>query len=353
MIGYFVPPDVTEREMPFVWRQSQGLQTLRMPVAAHYGLAEALNNHGLVVGWSYMLDSDSHRPLIWNAQGEPQEAPELDGTLATVNDSGVVAGRRSTRSGVGRGVTWPAGGGTVRFLSQGASEPTDINSRGDICGRGYEGTTSYAAVWLTDATLRITTPNTLSKWGIGTTQRLAWSYSGSAAQFNIDISRGGENDWEVIDTIRNSPGISTNYYWTVTGPAASAARLRVTAVGDPSAVDTNDADIRIAPAAIRVLNPRTRDTEQFGSTQRIFYTHNLGARALVAVDVSGDGGRSWRTVAGRVETNGSTTASFYWTVDLTPTTQGRVRVRALDGSGAVGMSAAFAVSRAAFGSVSE
>ena len=42
-------------------------------------------------------------------------------------------------------------------------------------------------------------------------------------------------------------------------------------------------------------------------------------------------------------TRGSTTSSFRWTVDLPPTPNARVRVRALDGSGAEGTSSAFAV----------
>jgi hypothetical protein len=59
--------------------------------------------------------------------------------------------------------------------------------------------------------------------------------------------------------------------------------------------------------------------------------------------VSADDGASWRAIAERVLTKGSTTSSYHWVVDVPPTTHARVRIRALDGTGAVGRSEAFPV----------
>jgi hypothetical protein len=71
----------------------------------------------------------------------------------------------------------------------------------------------------------------------------------------------------------------------------------------------------------------------------------------VAIDVSRNNGETWRTVA-TTTTNGSTTATFKWTVDLTPTTRARVRIRALDGLTAKSTSRAFVVVAAAPGTLS-
>ena len=144
--------------------------------------------------------------------------------------------------------------------------------------------------------------------------------------------------------VPNKLGPSQNFYWTVTGGDTAKARLRVTAIGDEQATDVNDADIRIAPATIEFVLPYRRSVVQFGTELRLFWKHNLGARKPVAIDASHDGGSSWRPVAARAETKGADTSSFRWVVDLLPTTGARLRVRALDGSAASGMSEVFTVS---------
>jgi beta-glucosidase len=196
----------------------------------------------------------------------------------------------------------------------------------------------------TPTTLHIETPNTPSRWGVGTTQRLAWAYGGNAATFQIEITRDGGATWSPVAFVNNRPGNSQNFSWTVQEPTASAARLRVSAFGESGATDVNDADIRISAATIAILAPA--GTVTAGSKVTIFYTHNLGSAAPVAIDVSDDGGDTWQPLAQTV-TKGSTSSSFVWTVGLAATSEARVRVRALDGSGAVGTSSPFAVTTSA------
>jgi hypothetical protein len=192
-------------------------------------------------------------------------------------------------------------------------------------------------------TLRVATPNASARWGVRTTQRLAWTYEGDAPQFQIDISRDGGDTWDFLSVVPNRVGGSQNLYWTVTGPATANARLRVTAIGDEEATDVNDANIRIDPAAIDILRPSGRTAVAVGSPQDIFFRHNLGARKRIAIDVSGDGGATWRTIVEGTRTKGSTTSSYPWVVDLMPTSRARVRIRALDGTGASDVSEPFRV----------
>ncbi len=105
-------------------------------------------------------------------------------------------------------------------------------------------------------------------------------------------------------------------------------------------MDVNDADIDIASPTIEILAPAGSIAS--GSPTTIFFTHNLGVGARVAIDVSVDDGEHWTPLA-ETETQGSTTSSYPWTVALSPASNARVRVRALDGSAAVGASSPFAV----------
>ncbi len=202
-------------------------------------------------------------------------------------------------------------------------------------------------------TLHVETPNTASRWGIGTRQRLAWLYDGDAPQFLIEVDRSGDagESWDLLAIVPNRDGPSQNFYWTVTGPSTSNAHLRVTAVGDAAASDSNDAPIRIADAAMAFVLPTAVSVTRTGATETVFYTHNLGAARPVAIDVSSDDGSSWRTVAASTLTRGAGTSSFRWAVGLLPTARARLRLRALDGSGAIAVSPRFAVSGGAAGTL--
>ncbi len=330
----------------FVWSVANGLQLLDQG-GAEVSEASAINASGVVAGMA------GARLALWrDAAAQVQQSTDTRAASAAgLNDLGVVVGTAALGAGgANRPVMWVPGE-RVRELPapRGLSGwyAAGVNSSSRVVGAARDGSgLAHALLWTVTLAppLHITTPNVPAKWGLATRQRLAWTYAGLAPRFQIEISRADDEPWELLDIVPNRPGHSNNYYWTVTGPATATARLRVTGIGDPAAVDVNDADVRIAPAAVQVLTPQRRDATPFGSTQRIFVTHNLGAGAPVAIDVSGDGGVTWRTVT-ETRTNGSTTASFAWTVDIMQATRARVRVRALDGSGAAGVSAAFPIPR--------
>jgi uncharacterized membrane protein len=282
-----------------------------MPVSAEFRILNA-------AGWTAGSDVKATRSVVWLPSGAVAQLPPLPGHLAT--------------------------------------QALGINDRGEVVGTSRpdpdHNDETHAVIWRIAPAMHVETPNTDSRWGLNTVQRLAWTYTGNAVRIRIDISRNGGKTWQQLTSVHNEPGSSQSFYWHVTGPITSAARFRVSAIGDVAATDVNDANVYIANATLEILRPTEKTSVAYGSRLTSAYRLSLVARAPVAIDVSRNNGETWRTVA-TTTTNGSTTGTFKWTVDLTPTTRARVRIRALDGLTAKSTSRAFVVVAAAPGTLSD
>jgi hypothetical protein len=94
------------------------------------------------------------------------------------------------------------------------------------------------------AAVTVTAPNTAVTWTIGTVQAITWNHNvGAGAQFTIEVSRSGT--WSVINSAVTASGATSgSYFWTVTGPKATNAKVRVTWNGG-TAKDTSDVAFKI------------------------------------------------------------------------------------------------------------
>jgi hypothetical protein len=301
-----------------------------------------MNNRLEIVG------ADDGVPVRWTPGGAIRSLTgDPTGVTVGVNAAGWAVGRYSVPVEDGRndweGFVWTPEGAVVPF---GLALPADINDNGQILGMSTDG--RRVIVWQIrrdTPPLHVETPNTETRWGLGTTQLLAWTYGGDAPQFLIDISRDSGRTWAPLTVVNNNYGGSQNLYWRVAGPLTSGAKFRVTAAGDPGATDVNDTNVRIAKATVEILQPTRITSVSSGSVLTVAFRHSLGNMARIAIDVSANTGGTWRTVT-EMTINGSTTATFHWNVDIVSAERARVRVRALDGSAAIGMSPAFAITPA-------
>ena len=288
----------------------------------------------------------------WSVAVDPSNRAWLAGYnsngafAAVVDESGRLVGRRQFQDGRQTDQAFAvavSNAGDVYAAGTTASPrfPVAPDAAQKVHGGDVDGIIVRLSIGI--ARLHVETPNRVARWGIGTRQRVAWVYSGEAAQFRIDISRDGGVSWRRIATVPNLPGRSQNFYWTVGGTVTQTGRIRVTAVGDATATDTNDSDIHVAAAFIRVIHPTSRAAIRSGDTVRIFWQHNLGARVPVAIDVSFDGGATWEPVTEVARTSGAATSSYLWPTPAVASAGARLRIRALDGTSAMGISAPFAL----------
>ncbi len=177
--------------------------------------------------------------------------------------------------------------------------------------------------------LTITAPNTAVTWPINTAQAITFNHNlGTGATVVIDLSRDGGASWTNIN-----PGFVTtsattgSYSWTVSGPATTQARVRLTFAGTSALTSTSATNFTIADS-ITVTAPNTAVTWAAGSTQSVTWNHSLGTSQTVNIDVSRDGGTTWTSVAANVANATATTGTFSWVVSGPATTQARIRVSA-------------------------
>ena len=99
-----------------------------------------------------------------------------------------------------------------------------------------------------------------------------------------------------------------------------------------SARDASDANFSIVSGSgvITVSRPNTALTWAIGTKQQLKWIHNLGLNAWVKVEVSRDNGATWAVVAASVQSATGSTGLLPWQVTGPATSQGRIRVSALN-----------------------
>ena len=177
------------------------------------------------------------------------------------------------------------------------------------------------------AVISVSQPNTALTWAIGTTQQIKWTHNlGANSWVSVELSRDDGATWTAIAaTVQNATASSGVVTWTVTSPATTRGRVRVSALNAPIA-DVGDVAFTIATPVITVTQPNTNVPWVIGSTQTIRWTHNLGLNTPMEIALSRNAGATWTTLAASVPNSGSTTGSYTWVVTGGATTQARIRV---------------------------
>jgi hypothetical protein len=173
--------------------------------------------------------------------------------------------------------------------------------------------------------LTVSQPNTYVTWAIGTVRSIRWTHNlASTSTSNITISRDGGATWSLLAGNVVNGSLSGTYSWTVSGPATTQARIRVTATGG-SPLDASDVSFTIAAPALTITSPNLSSTIwNVGQASTVSWTGNLSPQEYVKLDLSLDGGVTYPIVlASSTPSDGveSVIPPVAWL-----TTNGRVRV---------------------------
>jgi hypothetical protein len=174
--------------------------------------------------------------------------------------------------------------------------------------------------------ITVTAPNTGVSWKATAKQNITFTHNiGVGQPVNIDVSRDGGGSWSRITTYTTTAATTGTYSWTVTGPATSAARLRIEAAANTTVNDTSDVNFTIVNPTITVTAPNTAVSWQAGVSKSITFSHTMGTGQQVSIELSRDGGATWGAI-GSMTTTSATSGTFAWVVTGPTTSNAVVRV---------------------------
>ncbi|HEY7372382.1 MAG TPA: hypothetical protein VIF57_09505, partial [Polyangia bacterium] len=114
-----------------------------------------------------------------------------------------------------------------------------------VSANGFAATALSGTFSLAAGSIKVTSPNAVVTWAIGSVQTITWTHNlGACAQFLIEVSRSGV--WSTIAPAAAGGGATSGSYdWTVAGPASNNAKIRITWTGGTTVKDSSDVAFRI------------------------------------------------------------------------------------------------------------
>ena len=157
--------------------------------------------------------------------------------------SGALTDYRGAASGtyhVKRGGSWWGNASSCSVATRNGNYAFDQNST-----VGFRVVRSSGA-----STLTVIAPNGGETWPLGSAQTIRWTSTGLAATspVRIGLSRNGGATWSTLASSTPNDG---THAWTVSGPATTQARIRITSIasGKTGVADTSDGDFTLGRSA--------------------------------------------------------------------------------------------------------
>ncbi len=163
---------------------------------------------------------------------------------------------------------------------------------------------------------------------VNTTFTIRWASVGLSSNVKVELSRNGGQSFQTL--FNNEPATGTRD-WTVVGPDTTNALFRVTSLELPGVADTSDAPFTIVTPLLTVTAPNGGERWFTGLPQIITWTTNgIDPTANVRIEISTNGGGAFTTLVASTVNDGNEGV----VVPQTPSANCKIRLTALDGSGA-------------------
>jgi photosystem II stability/assembly factor-like uncharacterized protein len=192
--------------------------------------------------------------------------------------------------------TWTVGGAA------------SANSRIRITSTTYPAASdaSNAGFTIAPRMIFVTSPNGGEKWFANDVRSLTWNSGGAGSTVKIELSRDSGATWTVLAPAAANSG---SYSWTVSIPASTKCRVRITSIDYPTVSDTTNADFEIINSSVRLLSPNGGEIIPSGSQYSITWTA-AQSTAYVKLQYSLDNGTTWTLIARNI----GGTNPYAWTV---------------------------------------
>lgn len=177
--------------------------------------------------------------------------------------------------------------------------------------------TSDATFTIQNKSITLTSPADGTVWGIGDSKSITWTSQNVIGNVRIEISRNAGSSWTDIAASVSNTG---TYPWTVTGPASTDCRVRVSSVSDPATLDANDSDFSIGTRALSLTVPNGGELWIEGESKQVTWDSEF-MDGNIRIEMTRDG-RVWNELAASV----ADTGVYPWTVTTPASTTCKVRV---------------------------
>lgn len=178
--------------------------------------------------------------------------------------------------------------------------------------------------------IRVTAPNGGERLKVGATLPITWTSVGVPPTSNVKIELSRGTGAAFTETIVASTPNTGSYDWVVTGPANDLCRVKITTLTGEVVSDEGDSTFRIIEGTLTVDTPNDGEVAILGTVLPITWTTTGFAgpteNPTVAIELSEDGGFSWRTLFSSTRNDGSED----WIVSGTPTFDALIRVSLRD-----------------------
>ena len=186
------------------------------------------------------------------------------------------------------------------------------------------------------ATVTVTGPAAGTTVYTGTSATITWTSNlPTASPVLIHLSRDGGSTFSELGMSMTNTG---SYTWNVTGPATSAARIRVMIGGAAPTIGTGDT-FSIAVPSVTVIGPAAGATLYAGTPQLVIWSSTLPASSTANIQLSRDGGATYQVLV----PNAQNTGNFAFLVAGPSTAAALVRVTVTGPASASGTSGTFAI----------